>query len=382
MMKDQDGENVAGSRASTLDNLDVPMTMADDDVSDAWEEKSVEGDETNNEIKASMKEIVIDLEKTSNNVLTQERKKKRKDMRQQAMNLNGMDVDDVIPENQKRVRNINFPPGDPKLHVVKKVKTSYWLHNRLHIQEKLHAPTLVRELVRILRKADPTVLILPFAKDDQSQNDVISNEHNIPDEEEEIKKWIGVATKQPKQKFAFSMRISITEKPEVVKGRIFDWCKGEKNWVEFKEISSANIFFAGWLYGVHPKYHNRDSIKDWIVSMGSGLNQTIHLAPTRLFTTTNEGRSKTITNGIRVEVSFENREKVLKTLYRLQWEKGPYKGALFIPFRSSEIFTGEMQKKFMQKQNAYLEKTKQRVFRMKGAEWEIANMQTGETTTF
>ena len=48
------------------------------------------------------------------------------------------------------------------------------------------------------------------------------------------------------------MRISITEKAEVVRENTFDWCKGNKHLVDFKQISSANIFFAGNMFGIHP----------------------------------------------------------------------------------------------------------------------------------
>lgn len=54
-----------------------------------------------------------------------------------------------------------------------------------------------------------------------------------------IQKWIGIAKGQPNQKFAFLMRISITERPEVVKSRLFQCCKENKPFVDFKKITSA-----------------------------------------------------------------------------------------------------------------------------------------------
>ena len=56
-MKDQDGENVAVSLSSILDNLNVPMTMVEKDVPDSWEERSVVGEEKNYEINASINDI-------------------------------------------------------------------------------------------------------------------------------------------------------------------------------------------------------------------------------------------------------------------------------------------------------------------------------------
>lgn len=63
-----------------------------------------------------------------------------------------------------------------------------------------------------------------------------------------------------------------------------------------------------------------------------------------MFISSNEGNSKTITNGIRVEVSFEQREKVLQVLYGLKWQASSYKQAMFIPFRANEKFNVGIQK--------------------------------------
>ena len=115
------------------------------------------------------------------------RENKKQDRRQHAQNLNGLNINGDIAENKKQKVNINHPPSTPNVQVVKRVKTVYWLHNRIHVQEKLHAPTMVRELIKILRKADSTVLVLPFDENGGSQNDETSNENNIPDKEDEIK---------------------------------------------------------------------------------------------------------------------------------------------------------------------------------------------------
>lgn len=44
---------------------------------------------------------------------------------------------------------------------------------------QLHAPTLVKNLVRMLRKADSTVLVFPF-QEDNSQNNTIESEDLLP----------------------------------------------------------------------------------------------------------------------------------------------------------------------------------------------------------
>ena len=315
--------------------------------------------------------------------LEQHMKKMREDKVKQAQNLNGMNIDYVTPKEEITGPTFDFPEGKKIVKHIVREKTTYYLHNKIHVEDKVHAHEIVKMVIRVLRKADPTIVLLPFKKETATMNATIDMEDQVPDDETELKKWIGIADRQPYKKFAFSIRVNLTEEPDVVKGRIFNWCKDRQHYFEFKQITSANIFFAGWLFRIHKQYHNREELRNWMVQGNETLKHDIHLAPARIFKSTGDDKdTKVITNGLRVEASFEKREAILQELYKLEWSEGPYKDALFIPYRENEVYTKEMQVQFIESHNQYLQSVEQRVFKMKGPQWQIDNLQTNEKTTF
>ena len=312
--------------------------------------------------------------------LEQKMEERKADLQEQAKNMDGINIDKLTPDESSDGFNFSIKSPPKKNDKSRQVKTIYTLHNRIHVDRNVNAQKVVQMVLKVLRKADPSVLILPY-ETTGSQNSFIEHEENVPEEENEIKKWISVADRQPYNKFVFNMKISITESPEVVKNRIFDWCRGQQHFMEFKKIDSANVFAAGWLYHLHPHQYNRDMLREWMVRKNEALQDHIHLAPAQLFKDKNDKKQAKI-KGIRVEVAFEKKEMIMKELYALKWNEGPYKDAQFIPFRANESYTHEMQIQFLEKHEAYINRAKQWVFRMKGAQWTIKNKKTGKMTTF
>ena len=326
----------------------------------------------------------LQVPKATATILAQEHEKRKADRKIQAQNLNGINIDSLTPDEDKASYNFCVPTEPAVNKQLVKIKTSYFIHNRIHVEKTVNAQKIVQMLFRVLRKADPTVLLLPFVKT-TSQEKFIETEDKIPEDENELKTYLSVADQQYGKKFGFSLRISITEEPTVVKNRIFDWCKGQKHFVDFKQVGSANIFAAGWLYKLHQNYYNRDHIREWMTKNCPALEHHIHLAPAKIFKEDGEGANlkRILTYGIRVEVTFEQKEAILQQLYKLKWKEGPYKEALFVPFRKNQEFTNEMQIQLMKQHKKYMDSgIQQRVFRMKGADWEIMHQQKKEKTTF
>ena len=312
--------------------------------------------------------------------LEQKMEERKADLKEQAKNMHGINIDKLTPDESSDGFNFSIQSPPKKNDKSSQIKTIYTLHNRIHVERNVNAQKVVQMVLKVLRKADPSVLILPYEKT-ESQNSFLEHEENVPEEENEIKKWISVADRQPYNKFVFNMKISITESPEVVKNRIFDWCRGQQHFIEFKRIDSANVFAAGWLYHLHPHQYNRDMLREWMVSKNEALQNHIHLAPAQLFKDKNDKKQAKI-KGIRVEVAFEKKEMIMKELYALKWNEGPYKDAQFIPFRANESYTHAMQIQFLEKHEAYINRAKQWVFRMKGAQWTIKNKKTDKMTTY
>ena len=314
-----------------------------------------------------------------------EQEKLRAERRQMGQNLNGMNInDETFQTSMQTTKTYEAPPATTdNIQVKQRTKSVYSIRTSVQLKQKiLHAPTLIRRFVKTLRMADPTVQVLPIDINEPQEN-VINEESNLPDEESKIKKWVFMpSNRQSQHYFVFSMRISITEDKEIVKKRIYDWCTNNDHRVQMTPINSVHIFFAGWLKGVHPKFHNRARLLEWMLSQDKSnkLKNSFYIAPQRIALNNNDN-TRTITQGVRVEVCFEKKNEVLTFLYTLPWEQGPYSQVQFIPFRTTNQFTQANQREAIRQHNVFLSHTKQKVVRIAGVEHEIKYIDRDATTT-
>jgi len=314
-----------------------------------------------------------------------QQEKLRAERRQMGQNLNGMNInEETFQSVSPKANNYEAPPSmKDRIQVKQRTKSVYSIQTSVQLKKQiLHAPTLIRRFVKTLRMADPTVQVLPI-NINEPQDNVINEESNLPDEESKIKKWVFMPNnRQSQQYFVFSMRISITEDKEIVKKRIYDWCTSNDHRVQMTPMNSVHIFFAGWLKGVHPKFHNRARLIEWMLSQdkSNSLKNVFYIAPQRI-ALNDEDNTRTITQGVRVEVCFEKKNEVLTFLYTLPWENGPYKQVQFIPFRTTHQFTQSNQREAIRQQNIFLSHTKQKVVRIAGAENEIQKLDGSNSKT-
>ena len=285
-------------------------------------------------------------------------------------NLNGVDLNDIIPsENGKTITNLISPNlAGNEIKVTKNVKTTYMLRVSMHIkQQNAHAPTMVKELLRTLRLADPTFNILPFDSHNKLQNQILDNEDSVPDDQNQMKTWVYGLQTTKNNRLKFSIRSTFTKSIKEVKGVTFEWCKQNKNFVVFDQLMSAEVFHAGWIIGVHPRFNDRDKLKKWLDECDDAISPNqYNLIPRKVYAT-DESQSKTITNAIAIDVAYEEREKAMKFLYQINWENSLYPEATFIPFRITSTFTINSQIGAMQLQNSYLHDTFQKVIRCQDA---------------
>ena len=296
-------------------------------------------------------------------------------------NLNGVDVNDVIPT-QKQPTNLISPNlAGNEINVLKNLKTTYMLRVSMHIQsQNSHAPTMIKELVKILRMADPTFNILPFDKQNMNTNQILDNEDSMPNDQESLKTWIYGLQTTKANRLKFSLRGTFTKQLREVKGVTFDWCKRHKNFVVFDKLMSAEVFHAGWIIGIHPRFHDRDTLKKWLDECENAIPSTqFNLIPRKVYVT-DDNSSRTITNAIAIDVAFEAKESALKFLYQIPWETSLYPEATFIPFRVTPTFTIQSQIGAMQLQNSYLHDTHQKVLKTENATLTFKNKNNGDET--
>ena len=307
-------------------------------------------------------------------------------LKKKRQNLNGSNIDKFIPKNksnhtnQKHPKQRNdFEEGDP--NIVELKKSQFYIRADISTEGNgTHIPTVVRRFVKALRNSDPTIQILPWDKDDNDLNNILDNEDQIPDDANEILTWVrGLNTN--KNRIYFSIRVENTIKFSELKTDIFGWCRTNRCYIKFDFIESERIFACGWLCGIHPRLFNRNALKGWLDFLGHGLGmkEKIKIYPRTIYSA-GTGAKKTITNAIVIEGASEHAREIMKFLYSVPWET-EYRGAQFVPFRQSETFTSEDQKKAMEFNNEYLHSTYRKIVRIEKPLKEIT-LENGNPITF
>ena len=267
-----------------------------------------------------------------------------------ATNLRGFHINDVQVQEQD---DENVPPSTQQFPRVEgQTKMKYILRVRLATRVNSHVPSLVKKFIRVLRQADSTLQIFPFNTHSMSENDIITDEKDLPTEENQIRKWAVGIHMTRSNKLAFAIRVCTTYKFRNLKDMIFGWCGQNDCYVSFSNIESERIFRAGWIQGLHPHYHNRDRIRDLLVQSNPHLRTQISVYARTIYIT-NEDGTRTFTEALAVDGSMDVKNEIIRTLCRANLNPS-YPGARYLPFRMSDELTENDFKLAMNYHNGYL----------------------------
>ena len=117
-------------------------------------------------------------ELSSPNVLQQYIEKQKADKAEQAKNMKGIDINKLTSDESEVSFNFSVKSPPKQNDKVRQVKTSYNLHSRIHVDRNVNAQQVVQMVLKVLRKADPTVLILQNDKNVSQR--YIEHEDNVP----------------------------------------------------------------------------------------------------------------------------------------------------------------------------------------------------------
>ena len=125
-----------------------------------------------------------------------------------------------------------------------------------------------------------------------------------------------------------------------------------------------NHSLCGWICGLHPRLYNRNELKSWIDSLDPDgtIGSKVKLYPRTIFTVDDDGK-KTIKNAIIIDGAIEDAKTIMEFLYSIDWDEH-YKGANFVPFRTSDTLSKKYQKEAMECHNDYLHSTYRKLVRI------------------
>ena len=86
-------------------------------------------------------------------------------------------------------------------------QNDFFVRVSVQIKDKeVHIPTAVKQTFLTFRRADPSFCMMPFDRTNTSKNDIISKETVIPNEKNDLKKWIQGTYLNKSNRSSFSMR--------------------------------------------------------------------------------------------------------------------------------------------------------------------------------
>ena len=156
------------------------------------------------------------------------------------------------------------------------------------------------------------------------------------------------------------MRITTSYFFKELKNILFDWCKQNGCWLSFCNLESERIFRAGWIQCIHPQYHNRDKVRELITRNYPELKDQICVYARTIYVT-NADKSRTYTEALAIDGTFEHKVAILKMLCRSNLTS-EYPQARYLPFKTGLELTFADQDRAMNYHNEYLKTTYTKVF--------------------
>ena len=300
--------------------------------------------------------------------------------------LKGVDIGLFTPQAQNT--SINVPPTTSALsknEVVQILQENFKMRVSYGIgKDEYHTPSMIQHFVKVIRSIDERIKIIPWGvTENLNDNDIITNETQIPDNETQLQKWVPEIEVTRNKKLKFSINVSSAVSYNDFRANLFPWCKRTGTWIKFDKMPSKKIFSAGWFLNVHPQFHNRNALKKMLFGSPSKqhLLDKVQIYSRRVWQSSDDKTSKTFTDGVVIDGSYDERDEILKHLCEFTWPQR-YQSVQFIPFRSTAEFTSSHQQTALQHQNLYLASVRSKNIQANNVHSPITSIHDGTTTTF
>ena len=230
-------------------------------------------------------------------------------------------------------------------------------------QNNYHAPTIIKSFINEMRKGDSMLQIIPISKDDYSASEILDGSSSIPNDKQEMSKWI-TNIRTVKTKLHFTMRITTID-IDTIKSVIYAWCKGKGTWIDFTRLKATTKFFGGWFHKLSPYYHNIDHFAEYVYLRKPSLKNKLDIYQKQIYGWTDDGK-KVITVGIVVDGDISVKDEAFKFLYEHKWS-GRYRDISFIPYSTNEVLTKEDQLYLIRSNNQYQKSLARIIIKVRGA---------------
>ena len=342
-----DDETMSDSNANVITQDDSVDDSQDDESVPSTDDNHMDESSDNESQSSSSTSLENDKEETEFKLVTREKTKgsKKKNTSKEPNTATSLQEETPMEISSQHNRS--------------EIDQSFWyLRAKMGVNTRsVHAPALLKKLVRVLRENDQSFQILPFDLDEPLTSDtIIVHEDQFPDTEAYIKDWVRGIMVTRSRKLCFSLRITTKKSFRSFKEDIYDIINKNDWFVNFDGVQSESVYLLGWMKGIHPRCHRKDLVKKFIEDRLPHLRNKIHVYFRGVWATDAEGE-EAVTEALAVEGAYKERAMIMEELSKLHWN-ADYGDVIFVPMQSSRECTNEHIIKAYGQQNTYLKKTR------------------------
>ena len=288
-------------------------------------------------------------------------------------NTNTSPTDNRVPS--KQMDDSQKTTSEPSSDTTIVTRVESYIHAELKTTET-HVPTVVKSLIIQMRKADPSMQLLPYEVDTFLPSDIINHENDLPKEEEKFGKWIkSVETR--KKRLCFSIRIATIDLDKF-KTIIYAWCKKSSTWLTFVDFRAHQLCQPGWFYKICPYYYNRNNFQAYIENQEPKLKGRILIYKKELYHW-DKTNGKVTTVCIVIDADIDLQPTLMKFLRNHKWG-GRYADVKYVPHKTNEVYTAKHKVEMYKRQNEYASELQRSIITVKDAN--VPQHTKQKTTTF
>ena len=296
----------------------------------------------------------------------------------------GHSVTNLRGWNMEEATAISGDPNQDKINVKAVTTSTITMRVALRMLKGKHAPSFIRKFVKILRQIDPTAQVLPFDRTNNSYNDIITHEEQIPTDEETIQTWIRGISIDRVGRLELSIRITLSINEYAFRGIIFDWAKKHRHFITIDNISADKVFPLGWFYKLHCTHINRDGFKQWLDQQDTTgtLKDNYKLYARHVSQDVPGSTERKLAEVIGIVGALDYKDELIKFFTQTVRWNGTYKQARFISFRLNKEFTKYHLVAAIESHNEYTKKLWTKTILVDQYDKIIAEKKTGIHTNF
>ena len=273
---------------------------------------------------------------------------------QLGMNVNMMMATSISP-NPLRPPPPNTSPATPPAVPVTQFSARFDIYPSN--ASAINVPLVARQLFRLFKKADRTLRLLPWFKDDDNDVEAIDQEDDLPSSENQVKQWVDNPHIRNNRLY-FSMRIECIATPKHIRDTFVPWMIKNQSFIKLDKLDAQEIYGIGFISDLHPHLYNRSALKRFLISklQEQATPVDINVYVRRVWNS--HEKQKVISRAVVIEVDKQFKDTAANALMNIDFSSF-YRYAKFIPFNKSIVDDATLNNILMSN-NTYQNTTKRR----------------------